>query len=190
MSILFFHKNRLIKLFSSDSFLYKYVTVEALLRGKKNPLYLSKFIISVYQKLPTLLRLIAVSFRFFTLFYRSCHSLINFRFWVLTLSHFFVIYECIFFLRILTDYYLINQHQSNKFVKVILYISEPYLKFIQYFLPQGLLAIIIAFQIIEMLGQYLCHFSRLLICYDNSSKDLREVNLLLKAVFDETIVFS
>lgn len=173
-----------------SNFFYKYITAKSLIKGKKTTLYFSRFIFQVYRTLPLLLKLATVSFRFFYLFYTSCSSLIHFKFWLLVLNHFVAIYQCIFLIRILTEYFFINQHQSNKVIKTIFCLSEPYFKFVQKFLPTGIIGSILSFVMIGFLADLIKSLTKIVIKYNNDSTDLKEVYLLLNTVFDEKIVFS
>jgi hypothetical protein len=173
-----------------SSFFYKYLTAQSFIKGKKTSLYFSRFIFQIYRSLPTLLRLATISFRFFNFFYRSCYSLIHFRFWLLTLNHFVVIYQSLFLIRIITEYLFINQHHSNNTIKAIFYLSEPYFKVVQYFGPKGMLGSILAYQAIGILGSLIQKLSRIIISYHNNSKNLRELELLLNIGLYEKIIFN
>jgi hypothetical protein len=172
-----------------STFFHKYVIAQSFTKGKKTALYFSRFIFRLYRSLPILLRLAIISFRFFTLLYKSCHSLINFRFWLLAVHQFLQMYQVIFLLRILTEYYFVNQHSSNKFIKIIFYLSEPYFKIVQFFTPKGLIGTIIGFQAIEVVSYFIRRLCRIFNTYSNGSLELNELNLLLKLVSDEKILF-
>jgi hypothetical protein len=184
-----------------STFFYKYVVANSFTKGRKTALYLSRFIFRLYRSLPILLRLAIVSFRFFTLLYKSCNSLINFRFWLLAIHQFLQIYQIIFILRILTEYYFVNQHSSNKFIKIIFYLSEPYFKLVQLFTPKGIIGTMIGFQAIEVVSYFMRNLCRILSTYSTKSLcknltvdsngllDLNELSLLLKLVSDEKLLF-
>lgn len=172
-----------------STFFYKYVITQSFTKGRKTALYFSRFIFQIYRSLPILLRIAVISFRFFDLLYKSCNSLINFRFWLLAVHQFLQIYQCIFVLRILTEYYFVNQHNSNKFIKIIFYLSEPYFKIVQSFTPKGFVGSIIGVYAIQVVSFLIKNLYMIFNKYSNDSLTLYRVDILLKAVSDEKILF-
>jgi hypothetical protein len=172
-----------------STFFYKYVVAHSFTKGRKTALYFSRFIFRLYRSLPILLRLAIVSFKFFTLLYKSCHSLINFRFWLLAIHQFLQIYQIIFILRILTEYYFVNQHSSNKFIKIIFLLSEPYFRLVQLFTPKGIIGTMIGFQAIEVISYFMRSLCRILSTYSNDLVDLNKSELLFKLSSDEKLLF-
>lgn len=173
-----------------SSFFYKYTVLRSFTKGKKTILYLSRFIFQLYRSLPILLRLAVVSFRFFNLLYRSCFYLLDFRFWLLIFCQFLQLYQIIVTLRLITEYCFTNQHRSNKIIKAIFYLSEPYFKIAQSFLPRGFIGSIIAIESIEIINNFIKKFCQILTTYYGYNEvDFKKVDFLLSAAFDEKFVF-
>lgn len=171
-----------------STFFYKYVIAQSFTKGRKTALYFSRFIFRLYRSLPILLRLAIISFRFFTILYNSCHSLINFRFWLLAVYQFLHMYQAIFLLRLITDYCFVNQQSSNKFTKVIFYLSEPYFKIVQLFVHKGIIANMVGLSAMEFILMFMRMVCKTFNTYSSNSVELNELNLLLKLVSDERIL--
>jgi hypothetical protein len=98
-------------------------------------------------------------------------------------------YQVIFMLRLATEYYFINQHSSNKFIKIIFYLSEPYFRIVQMFLPTGLFGAILGREGLRLISDGVKYSCRVLDTYSSNSLESTQLNLLLKLVFDEKILF-